>query len=342
MGESVHIGSLRFEHFPLFLAPMEGVTDPSFRALCKDFGADMVFTEFVSVEALVRKVPKSLRKITIYPNERPIGIQIFGAELHSMMEAVSIVEDMQPDVIDINYGCPVRKVVNKMCGAGILRDIPKMVELTRAVVREATRPVTVKTRLGWDAHTIRIAEVVERLQDVGIQAITIHARTRAQMYKGQADWSWFEVIKSNPRIHIPVIGNGDIDGPLKAAEYRRRFPVDGMMIGRAAIGRPWIFRQIRHYFQTGTLLPDPTVEERIPIIKRHLQHAVAWKGEKRGVLELRRHYANYFKGIPDFKPFRLQLLQATQSAEVESVLDAIGRHYGDFIPDQKHKTLSEV
>ena len=320
----IKIGKTNLGSFPLLLAPMEGVTDPSFRAICKEHGADMVYTEFVSVEGLIRNVKKSQKKISIFPHERPVGIQIYGANLESMLKAAKVVEAAQPEVLDINYGCPVSKVVNKMCGAGILQDVDRMVSLTRAVVEATSLPVTVKTRLGWNAETIRIGEVVERLQEVGIQAITIHARTRKQMYKGEADWDWFLRIKENPNITIPVFGNGDINSPEKAQAYRAQYRVDGMMIGRAAIGRPWIFSQIKHYMATGDLLPEPGMEERIKIIHQHLNHSLEWKGDKVGILEMRRHYTNYFKSIPHFKPFRLRLLTEMNPQIVREILDEIG------------------
>ncbi len=323
----IKIGNTNLGAFPLLLAPMEGVTDPSFRAICKEHGADMVYTEFVSVEGLIRNVKKSQKKISIFPGERPVGIQIYGANLDAMLKATRLVEQMQPEVLDINYGCPVSKVVNKMCGAGILQDIDRMVELTKAVVRATDFPVTVKTRLGWTQDSIKIVEVVERLQEAGIKAITIHARTRKQMYKGEADWSWFIQIKKNPNITIPVFGNGDIDGPQKAMQYKRLFPVDGMMIGRAAIGRPWIFQSIKHFIETGVLLPEPGIKERIDIVKRHLKHSLDWKGEKTGILEMRRHYVNYFKAIPHFKPFRLRLLTEMNPGIVNEILDEIGHRF---------------
>ncbi len=330
----IKIGNTALGEFPLLLAPMEGVTDPSFRAICKEYGADMVYTEFVSVEGLIRNVKKSKKKISIFPNERPVGIQIYGANLDSMLQATEVIEEAQPEVLDINYGCPVSKVVNRMCGAGILQDIDRMVALTKAVVEATSLPVTVKTRLGWTQDTIRIEEVVQRLQEVGIQAITIHARTRRQMYKGEADWSWLRRIKQNPNITIPVFGNGDIDGPIKASEYKKKYLVDGIMIGRAAIGRPWIFNTIKHYLQTGEVLPEPSIPQRIAIVKRHLQHSLEWKGEKVGVLEMRRHYVNYFKAIPHFKPIRLRLLTEMNPSVVLEILDEIEHLFSSVQPIQ--------
>lgn len=311
------------------LAPMEDVSDPPFRFLCKEQGCDMMYTEFVSVEGLIRDADKSLQKLDIYENERPIGIQIFGAELDSMMRAAEIVEEAQPEVLDINFGCPVKKVVCKMAGAGILRDIDKMVELTEAVVKSTKLPVSVKTRLGWDEHSIQIQEVAERLQDVGIQAISIHGRTRKQMYKGEADWSEIGKIKENPRIHIPVFGNGDINSPQKAVEYKNKYGVDGLMIGRASIGNPWIFRDIKHYVKTGEILPRPELAERIRITKRHIDHSVAWKGENLGVLEMRRHYSQYFRGMPGVKTWRAELVNAMTRDQLFEILNRMAKSYSD-------------
>ena len=327
----VKIGNVELGTFPLLLAPMEDVSDPPFRALCKRQGADMMYTEFISVEGLIRDAEKSLQKLDIYDEERPIGVQIFGAELDSMMKAAEIVEAAKPEVLDINYGCPVQKVVCKLAGAGILRDIPKMVALTEAVVKSTSLPVTVKTRLGWDHNTIFIEEVAERLQDVGIKALTIHARTRAQMYKGEADWSWIAKVKNNPRIHIPIFGNGDIDSPVKALEYKNRYGVDGIMIGRATIGYPWIFREIKHFLQTGTILPPPGIHERVDAARQHLSHAITWKGQKLGILETRRHYTNYFRGFPGIKEFRKELVTSEQPAVLFEILDQIENQYKGLI-----------
>lgn len=323
----VHIAGIPLGDFPLLLAPMEDVSDPPFRALCKQQGADLMFTEFISVEGLIRDAHKSVQKLDIYDEERPIGVQIFGAELESMMKAAEIVEAAQPEILDINYGCPVQKVVCKLAGAGILRDIPKMVALTEAVVKSTRLPVTVKTRLGWDHSSIFIEEVAERLQDVGVQALSIHARTRSQMYKGEADWSWIAKVKNNPRMHIPVFGNGDIDSPQKALDYRNRYGVDGIMIGRASIGYPWIFREIKHYVQTGELLPPPGTEERVAAARQHLQAAIRWKGCKLGILETRRHYANYFRGLPGVKEFRKELVTLEQEELILEVLHHIETRY---------------
>lgn len=311
------------------LAPMEDVSDPPFRALCKAQGCDMMYTEFISVEGLIRDAKKSVQKLDIYDEERPIGIQIFGAELDSMMRAAEIVEEAQPEVLDINYGCPVKKVVNKLCGAGILQDIPKMVELTRAVVNSTKLPVTVKTRLGWDDNSKYIEEVAERLQDVGIQALSVHGRTRKQMYKGDADWTLIAKIKENPRIKIPVFGNGDINTPQKAQECRDRYRVDGIMIGRASIGYPWIFREIKHYFKTGKILPPPTTEERVTAARQHLKHSMEWKGQVLGVLEMRRHYTNYFRGFPHIKKYRSELVSNQDPKILFEVLDQIEEKYSE-------------
>lgn len=326
----VKIGNVDLGEFPLLLAPMEDVSDPPFRALCKKEGCDMMYTEFISVEGLIRDASKSVQKLDIYEEERPIGIQIFGAELSSMMKAAEIVEEAKPEVLDINYGCPVKKVVNKMCGAGILQDIPRMVELTKAVVDSTNLPVTVKTRLGWDENTKYIDEVAERLQDVGIKALSIHGRTRKQMYKGEADWTLIGKIKENPRIKIPIFGNGDIDSPQKALEYRNRYGVDGIMIGRASIGYPWIFREIKHFFATGETLAPPTVEERVNAARQHLRHSIDWKGEKLGILEMRRHYTNYFRGFPHIKKFRSELVSSHDPDVLFGVLDAIEENYAEF------------
>ncbi len=329
----VQISKLNLGSFPLLLAPMEDVSDPPFRALCKQQGCDMMYTEFISVEGLIRDAKKSVQKLDIYEEERPIGVQIFGAELDSMMRAAEIVEAARPEVLDINFGCPVKKVVCKMAGAGILQDIDRMVKLTDAVVRSTRLPVTVKTRLGWDEKTIRIVEVAERLQDVGIQAISIHGRTRKQMYKGEADWEPIARVKENPRLHIPVFGNGDIDSPQKAELYRKRYGIDGIMIGRASIGYPWIFREIKHYFETGESLDPPTLEERVNAARQHLRHSVEWKGHKLGVLEMRRHYTNYFRGFPGIKAFRQRLVTEMEPEVLEGVLQEIQVHYSRSVAE---------
>lgn len=308
---------------------MEDVSDPPFRALCKKYGADLMFTEFISSEGLIRNAVKSTQKLDIYEYERPVGIQIFGAELGPMIESTHIITETNPDLIDINFGCPVKKVVCKGAGAAILQDIPKMVKLTEAVVKATHLPVTVKTRLGWDESSKFIVEVAERLQDVGIQGLSIHGRTRAQMYKGEADWSLIAEVKNNPRMHIPVFGNGDIDSPEKAVEYKNRYGVDGVMIGRASIGYPWVFREIKHYYATGEHLAPPGVEERVNAASEHLRMSVEWKGERLGVLEMRRHYANYFKGMKNFKPVRTALVEIDDYAELQAVLQRVAADYSD-------------
>jgi tRNA-dihydrouridine synthase B len=323
----VKIGDVELGDFPLLLAPMEDVSDPPFRALCKKQGCDMMYSEFISVEGLIRDATKSIEKLDIFDYERPIGIQIFGSNLDSMIRATEIVEEANPEVIDINFGCPVKKVVCKMAGAGILQDIPRMVKLTEAVVKATNKPVTVKTRLGWDDNSIFIEDVAERLQDVGIQGLSIHGRTRKQMYKGEADWTRIGNIKNNPRIKIPIFGNGDINSPEKAALYRDRYGVDGIMIGRAAIGYPWIFREIKHFLKTGEHLPPPTIKERVDAAREHLEKSVIWKGEKLGILEMRRHYTNYFKGLRGVKAYRAQLVHANEAAMVFDLLDEVEQVY---------------
>lgn len=327
----VKIGKLELGEFPLLLAPMEDVSDPPFRAVCKQNGADLMYTEFISSEGLIRDAAKSLQKLDIFDYEKPIGIQIFGNDIESMREAAAIAAEAGPDILDINYGCPVNKVACKGAGAGILLDIDKMVSMTAEIVKAVNIPVTVKTRLGWDNDTIRIVEVAERLQDVGIQAISIHARTRKQMYKGEADWSYLNLVKDNPRLHIPVFGNGDIDSPEKALEYKNKYNVDGMMIGRAAIGYPWIFDEIKHFLATGEKLEAPTIEERIAVTKKHLDFSVEWKGEKQGILEMRRHYTNYFRGMPNFKPIRTEMVTADSYEHVCHLLDQVADQYADYI-----------
>lgn len=316
--------------FPLLLAPMEDVSDPPFRALCKEQGCDMMYTEFISVEGLIRDADKSVQKLDIYDYERPIGIQIFGAEIDSMRRAAEIVEEAQPELLDINFGCPVKKVVCKMAGAGILQDIGRMVALTKEIVDATNLPVTVKTRLGWDSSTLYIEEVAERLQDVGIKALSIHGRTRKQMYKGEADWSLIGKIKDNPRVHIPIIGNGDIDSPQKAVEYKNKYGVDGIMIGRASIGNPWIFREIKHYVKTGEILDPPTLAEKVEAVKKHFTHSLAWKGEKLGILEMRRHYGQYFRGLPHIKPYRAKLVTSHDIQEIYDTIDEINEVYSKY------------
>jgi len=306
---------------------MEDVSDPPFRALCKEGGADVVYTEFISSEGLIRDAAKSVQKLDIYEKERPVGIQIFGANLDSMMRAVEIVEATQPDIIDINFGCPVKKVVCKGAGAGILKDIPLMVKLTEAMVKRTQLPITVKTRLGWDHESIKIVEVAERLQDVGCAAISIHGRTRAQMYKGEADWRPIAEVKNNPRMHIPIFGNGDVNTPERAVEMKDQYGLDGAMIGRASIGNPWFFNQVKYFMKTGTYLSEPSVADRVSVARRHLEMAVDWKGEVLGVLETRRHYTNYFKGLDNFKPYRTRMVTSNRSEEVFQVFDEVLEAY---------------
>lgn len=317
------IGHIELPDFPLLLAPMEDVSDPPFRAVCKEQGVDLMYTEFISSEGLIRDAAKSRQKLDIFEYERPIGIQIFGSEIISMREAAEITEKANPDIIDINYGCPVKKVACKGAGAGILQDIPKMVSMTEEIVKSTSLPVTVKTRLGWDDNSKYIIEVAERLQDVGIKAISIHGRTRKQMYKGVADWTLIGEIKNNPRMHIPVFGNGDIDSPQKAVEYKNRYSVDGVMIGRASIGNPWIFNEIKHYIKTGETLPSPSIEDRVRVCKAHFDFSLKWKGDTLGVLEMRRHYTNYFKGYPNFKPLRQILVTSDHKEEIYATFDRI-------------------
>lgn len=326
----VKIDHIELGDFPLLLAPMEDVSDPPFRALCKEQGADVVYTEFISSEGLIRDAAKSVMKLDIYEKERPVGIQIFGAELESMLQSVEIVEKTGPDIIDINFGCPVKKVVCKGAGAGILKDVDKMVALTDAMVKHTKLPITVKTRLGWDHDSIKIVEVAERLQDVGAKSIAIHGRTRAQMYKGEADWAPIAEVKNNPRMHIPIFGNGDVNTPEKAMEMRDRYGLDGAMIGRASIGYPWFFREVKHYFKTGEHLSPPTLSERIQAARRHLQMAIDWKGEKLGVFETRRHYTNYFKGIPHFKEYRMKMVTSDAAKDVFAVFDEVEELFGDY------------
>ncbi|MGB1102423.1 MAG: tRNA dihydrouridine synthase DusB [Crocinitomicaceae bacterium] len=320
---SVKIRDIDLGDFPLLLAPMEDVSDPPFRALCKRYGADMMYTEFISSEGLIRDAAKSVEKLDIYEYERPIGIQIFGHDIDSMIRTTEIVEQTKPDIIDINYGCPVKKVACKGAGAGILQDIPKMVEMTKRIVETTDLPVTVKTRLGWDDSTKYIVEVAERLQDVGIEAISIHGRTRKQMYKGEADWRLISEVKSNPRMKIPVFGNGDINSPEKALEYKERYSVDGIMIGRAAIGYPFIFNEIKHFVSTGEHLPGPTLKERVKATRDHLEMSLKWKKEILAINEMKRHYTNYFKGIPHFKEYRTKLVTSMNLDEVRATLDEI-------------------
>ena len=323
----VKIGDIELGEFPLLLAPMEDVSDPPFRAVCKENGADMLYTEFISAEGLIRDAAKSVQKLDIYDYERPIGIQIFGEKIESMREAAAIAEEAGPELVDINYGCPVKKVACKGAGAGILLDLPKMQQMTAEIVKQCSVPVTVKTRLGWDTNTIKILEVAQRLQDVGIQALSIHGRTRQQMYKGSADWSYIEEVKNHPSIHIPIFGNGDVDSPEKALAYKNQYGVDGIMIGRGAIGYPWIFREIKHFLATGEKLPPPTISERVDVCKRHLEFSLDWKGDRKGIYEMRRHYTAYFRGIPNFKPYRTRLVESGSADEVVSILNEVAERF---------------
>lgn len=324
------IAHLQLPDFPLLLAPMEDVSDPPFRAVCKDYGVHLMYTEFISSEGLIRDAIKSRKKLDIFEYERPVGIQIFGGDEDSLALAAKIVEATQPDLLDINFGCPVKKVACRGAGAGVLKDVPLMVRLTKSVVESTNLPVTVKTRLGWDEDSKNIEEVAERLQDVGIKALSIHGRTRTQMYKGTADWTLIGKVKNNPRIHIPVFGNGDIDSPQKAVEYKNRYGVDGIMIGRAAIGHPWIFKEITHYVQTGEILPPPGISERIEVCKKHLLKSLEWKGPVVGINEMRRHYTNYLKGMPNIKEFKTRLVTLKEPVAILEVLEEIQRQYSGY------------
>lgn len=333
----IKIGKIVLPDFPLLLAPMEDVSDPPFRAVCKQNGADLMFSEFISSEGLIRDAIKSRQKLDIFEEERPVGIQIFGGDEEAMALSARIVETVQPDLLDINFGCPVKKVVSKGAGAAVLKDLNLMVRLTAAVVKSTSLPVTVKTRLGWDHDSINIMEVAERLQDVGVQALSIHGRTRCQLYKGDADWSYIAQVKNNPRIQIPIFGNGDITSPEIALEYKNRFGVDGIMMGRAAIGYPWIFREIKHFMATGECLPPPTIAERIEVIKKHLYGSVSWKGPIAGINEMKRHYANYLHGLPNIKEYRNKLVILKTVAEIDEVLEEVKVKYHDEMIISKSK-----
>jgi len=324
----VKIGNIELGDFPLLLAPMEDVSDPPFRAVCKQGGADLMYTEFISSEGLIRDAAKSIQKLDVFEYERPIGIQLFGGDIESMRKSAEIATAANPDLIDINYGCPVKNVVCKGAGASLLRDIDKMVRMTEAIVKATHLPVTVKTRLGWDDDTKNVREVAERLQDIGIKALTIHGRTRVQLYKGSADWDLIGKIRENPRTAIPIFGNGDIDSPEKAKEYKDRYGVDGIMIGRAAIGSPWIFSQVKHFMATGEHLPEPTIDQRVDTCRSHFEFSIKWKGNMTGIFEMRRHYNNYFRGMPDFKPFRIRLVDSKNVNEILETLEEIRTHYG--------------
>jgi tRNA-dihydrouridine synthase B len=326
----VKIRNIELGEFPLLLAPMEDVSDPPFRALCKKHGADLMYTEFISSEGLIRDAAKSVQKLDIYEYERPIGIQIFGADIESMKQAAAIIEKTNPDILDINYGCPVKKVACKGAGAGILQDIPKMIKMTEEIVKSTSLPVTVKTRLGWDENTKFVVDTAERLQDIGIEAISIHGRTRKQMYKGEADWTLIGEVKNNSRMKIPVFGNGDIDSPQKAIQYKERYGVDGIMIGRATIGYPWFFNEVKHFMKTGETLPSPTISERVEVAKDHLLMSIRWKGETLGINEMKRHYTNYFKGIAHFKDYRSKLVSSNELNEILDTLNFISSHADQF------------
>ncbi|MBS1578149.1 MAG: tRNA dihydrouridine synthase DusB [Bacteroidetes bacterium] len=326
----IKIHNIQLPEFPLLLAPMEDVSDPPFRSVCKDNGADLMYTEFISSEGLIRDAIKSRKKLDIFEEERPVGIQIFGGDEEAMALSAKIVETVNPDLVDINFGCPVKKVVSKGAGAGVLKDVDLMVKLTNAVVKSTSLPVTVKTRLGWDDNSKNIEEVAERLQDTGIKALSIHGRTRSQMYKGEADWSLIAKVKNNPRIHIPIFGNGDIDSPQKALTYKNRYGVDGIMIGRAAIGYPWIFNEIKHFIKTGEMLAPPNIQQRMAVIKKHLHKSIEWKNGVLGILEMRSHYANYLKGFPNIKEFRNRLVQIKEVEEIEAVLTEIENYYNGY------------
>ncbi|MFC3812948.1 tRNA dihydrouridine synthase DusB [Lacihabitans lacunae] len=336
----VKIGNIDLGEFPLLLAPMEDVSDPPFRQVCKENGADMMYTEFVSSEGLIRNAAKSVQKLDIFEYERPVGIQLFGSDVETMAECTRIATKAHPDLIDINYGCPVKKVACRGAGAALLQDIPLMARMTEAVVKATHLPVTVKTRLGWDEATKNIEEVAERLQDVGIQALSIHGRTRAQLYKGEADWRLIAKVKENQRIKIPIFGNGDIDSPEKAMEYKNRFGIDGIMIGRAAIGYPWIFNEIKHFLATGEYLDAPTMIQRVAAAKQHLMFSVQWKGPVLGILEMRRHYSNYFKGLPHFKEFRMKLVQSMELDEILETMDIILKEFDGVILETKAKVVA--
>jgi len=330
----IKIGNIELPEFPLLLAPMEDVSDPPYRRLCKMHGADLMYSEFISSEGLIRDAMKSRKKLDIFDYERPVGIQIFGGDEEAMAMSARIVETVNPDLVDINFGCPVKKVVCKGAGAGVLKDVDMMVRLTKAVVSSTNLPVTVKTRLGWDSNSINIDEVAERLQETGIKALTIHARTRGQMYKGEADWEHISRIKQNPNIEIPIFGNGDIDSPEKALEYKNKYACDGIMIGRAAIGYPWIFNEIKHFFKTGENLAAPTISDRLLAVRQHAEWSAEWKGEKLGLIEMRQHYSNYFRGVPHFKDFRRKFLEVYSLEEMDAVIDETKEFYAEYQAQQ--------
>ncbi len=327
------IGNIQFPKYPVFLAPMEDVTDPTFRYMCKQFGVDMMYTEFISAEGLIRGGKKGLRKLDLWEDERPIGIQIYGANIEPMVEAAKIVEQVEPEILDLNFGCPVKKIAGRGAGSGMLREVDKMVEMTKRIVDAVKIPVTAKTRIGWNSEEINIQDVTERMQDTGIEALTIHGRTKVQMYQGEADWEVIKAVKNNPKIHLPIVGNGDIDSAKVAKQRFDESNVDAIMVGRGSIGKPWLFKEIRHYLDTGELLPSPTVAERVEMAKVHLAKSIEWKQEYGGVMTMRRHFVHYFKGIPDFKETRLKLLTTVPVKEVYEVLDYISDRFGDFRPE---------
>ena len=333
----MEIGNITLREKPVFLAPMEDITDPSFRSICKGYGVDFMYTEFISSDGLIRDGEKSIRKLRLMDEERPVGIQIYGHLVDSMVEAAKISESAAPDLIDINFGCPVKKIANRGAGSGMMKNVPLMVEMTEAIVKSVTVPVTVKTRLGWDQDNLNIVEIAEKLQDVGIAALTIHGRTRSQMYRGEADWTLIGEVKNNPRINIPVIGNGDIDSPEKAADMFKRYGVDAIMVGRASVGRPWIFREIRHYLDTGEILPEPSLDEKVDLALRHLDLSLAYKEGNRGIYELRRHLSNYFKGLPHFKETRLKLITSSEPDEIREILEYIRNNWKGYIQGENSK-----
>jgi len=324
------IGNIELPDYPLFLAPMEDVTDPSFRHLCKHFGADMMYTEFIASEALIRDVAKSFKKLEITEDERPIGIQLYGHNIDAMVESTKIASAVGPDLIDINFGCPVKKIAIRGAGSGMLRDIPKLLKMTAEIIKATHLPVTVKTRLGWDSDEIIIVELAEMLQDIGVQALTVHGRTRCQLYKGSADWETIGKVKNNPRIKIPIIGNGDINSPQKAKEAFDKYGVDGVMIGRGTIGRPYIFKEIRHFINTGQEIEPFSVKQKVEMAKLHLKKSVEYKGERRGINEMRRHLITYFKGLPDFKDMRLKLVTTTEPEKVLELIEEVEKIYGSY------------
>ncbi len=338
----VKIGTINLGEFPLLLAPMEDVSDPPFRAVCKDNGADLMYTEFISSEGLIRNATKSLKKLDIYDDERPMGIQIFGGELEPMCESIDIVSTANPNIIDINFGCPVKNVVCKNAGSGMLRNLPKLLQITEAMVKKSRLPITVKTRLGWDDNAKHLVYLAEALQDIGVMALAVHGRTRVQMYKGEADWTLIGEVKNNPRMHIPIFGNGDIDSPEKAQLYKNKYGVDGIMIGRASIGYPWIFNEIKHYLATNTHLPPPDTNERVKVAKKHLLKSIEWKGESLGIIEMRRHYTNYFKGFPHFKPYRTTLVTSKSLTEILDMLDLVNQLYLNLTVEELERSPNDA